>query len=571
MQLVRLTYLATLVVLAGCSSTSMLRSFAPTPEPSTQTGLRYYLPRDVLHVAVTATYNAGRGWSKSTVVSDFCKPGDTTMALKTVAYELTQTTVPDRRMAYHLTMEPSQSAAQNFKLAVTNDGLLTSLNYSIEDKRAEIAGNVLKTVAGVGGTILGVEQMLPGGFRAAIDKPAPRTRSEKCALQKDDSGLLEKLLASRDTLESDLYKAVRERERGLQGITAGKENELKLLQSRDELQAKRIQVLDTRLHTVRDGIAAIVDKVKTDAQVIAQDTVVKSDAVIDVSALPSEAIIAGALTSLAAAHNALKSYPEVQRLLDSTRIVITIDEAAMTGAAVGLPATVKWKSQDCAGAVASDDCVHIYTRAPQPRVLRVYAPTGKAATDPFALREARLVSVVSAADAAIDIPIATKTLGQNTMSLVFARAGTLTGFEQASTAGLAAATGTLATALSGAREEFLSGLKSAQTTQSTLDAIKAESRANDLKALQDQKAILDAQLALQGTTASKDLVAQKQQLDAQIALLASQAALASSQQTNALTTELASLRAEIQRLQIQLELVKAQQELEKAKKATTNP
>lgn len=553
------------LALSGCTSRTLLRSSAPSPEPSAERGIRYFMPRDVLHVDATATYNTGRGWSKSGKAAEVCNPGDEQKALKSVVTTITPSTVADRRVAYHLGMEPSSSSAQTFKLGLSNEGLLTSLNYSAEDKRFEIAGNVLKSVAGIAGSVIGINNAILGDFKSA-DAARPRNRGEQCALR-TNAAIMSELILSRDALEIALKKAVEDRDKGLASATAANLDALKLLQGRDGILALRVALLEARLATVREVIATNVSKLTAELGVTAKDTVIKTESVIDLVQLPANSVLAGNLGSVTAARNALANYPEMQRLLDSVRVIITLDEADASGNAPMAAATTSiWKSSACPDGAASEDCVHIFTRAPRPRVLRLYVPTGDSASKPFALREARLLSLISSNDPIVDVPLSTKALGQHSIALGFGRPGTLTSFEQTSTAGLATATAGMAAALSSAREEFNAGLKAAQTSQATIDAIQAEARTNQIKQLQDQKTMIDAQIAVQGATANKDLVAQKQQIDAQIALLSSQQALTTAQQSAAASTEVATLRAEIQRLQAQLDLLKVQMELDKLKK-----
>ena len=562
--------LAVMTTTVGCSSRSHLRSLSPSAEPSNESGLRYYAPMDVIRVEATATYNASRGWHKLTDNTHLCQPGDKPKLLKSVTTTIDQVTVPDRRVAYHLVMKPAGSAAQNLKLAVSNDGLLSSMSYSVEDKRAEIAGNVLKSVAGIAGTVIGVDNIIGGGFMAAGlgNQPKPRDRGEECALRDTDGkALMSRLLLTRDTLEAGLGKAQREREENLKHITSAKDaNALKLLEARDDLHVKRIAVLDARLATVRDAIANRVATFKADSAIALKDTIVKVDAVVDLTQLPDDSVVAGKLGSVSAASAALDSFPYARRLLDSARVVVTVAEVVPPKPRKVSTASTNWQQNDCRASDPTDSCVHIYSRAPRPRVVRIYVPTGGTPDKAFALKESRVISAISSADSVLDIPVSTRTLGQQTFAMTFGRPGTLTGFEQTSTAGLATATSTIATALASARDEFTAGLTTAQKTQSTLLAMDSEARTSRIKDLQDQKSLVEAQLALQGTTTSKDLVAQKQTLDAQLALLTAQQSLVNAQQSASTNADLAAMRAEVQRLQTQIELLKMQIELEKTKK-----
>ena len=558
------------LLLAGCSARTPLRSFVPSPEPSAERGIRYFMPRDVVHLKVTATYNMGRGWSNDQRATEMCKPGVPVRTLKSVATDISTSTVADRRIAYRLAMEPSSSSAQAFKLGTTNDGLLASVNYSTEDKRFEIAGNVLKSVAGIAGTLLGLDVALVGDFMSVDTAAKPRDRGELCALRANPASMAE-LIRARDALETALKRTAEARDDGLAAVPRANQDALKLLQSRDDLLARRSVLLESRLATVREAIAITVSMLKNQLGVTAKDSTVGTEAVIDLTQLPTNTSVVGSMGSVSAAREALAAYPEMQRILDSVRIIITLDEAEVLGnapAAAGASAT--WKSSACIDGVADDDCVHIFTRSPRPRILRMYVPTGGLPGNSFALKEARLVSLISSDDPIIDVPLSTKALGQHSVALGFARPGTLTSLEQTSTAGLATATSGFAAALSSARDEFSAGLKAVQTSQATIDAIQADARTSQIKELQNQKTLIDAQLALQGATASKDLTAQKQQLDAQIALLGSQQALATAQVSAVASSEVATLRSEIHRLQAQLDLLKLEIELEKLKSQPDN-
>ena len=570
----RLIVLMLLVALSACGGgASLLRSSPPVSEPTAHAGLRYYMPRDLLRVEVTATYTLSTDFLVSELFDSACSTAPSKRTLKSVTTEVAQSTVADRRTAFFLTTESSWRAAQKLKLGLSNEGLLSSLNYSVEDKRAEIAGNVLRSVAGIAGAALGAPQLLavPSGEKAAARLvPPPRTRGERCARLKDQAGM-DSLLVDRSSLERDLRVAQQERQKSFAISARVGVTQAKALQLHDALQSKRLDITEKRLATVRETISASVNKAQSDAGVGSRDTVVKVDALVDLSSIPDDGVISGKLANLATVISALSGYPDLRRVAEAGRVVITLSSVP-GGQNSNLPQSQRtWSSGDCPDTNSSDKCVHIYTRLAQPSVLRVYAPTGGAVTDGFAMRESKLLSTVSSIDPIIDVPIATSTLGQSDIALAFGRPGTLTGFEQNSTAGLASASATIATALTAARTEFVAGLKDAQTTQTTRDAMYAEGRAQQLKALQDQKARFDAEIALQSTTASRDLILQKQQIDAQIALLNSQQAYSTAQQTNSVSGDLADLKAQILRLQAQIDLLKVQAELAKAKKDAPTP
>jgi hypothetical protein len=135
------------------------------------------MPRDVLHVEATATYNMGRGWSKSGTVAEICKPGAEQKALKSVVTIITPATVADRRVAYHLGIEPSSSRSADVQAGSVERRTPHRINYSAEDKRFENRGQInLKSVAGIAGTVIGVDNVLAGAFMAGRFSKAPRPR-----------------------------------------------------------------------------------------------------------------------------------------------------------------------------------------------------------------------------------------------------------------------------------------------------------------------------------------------------------------------------------------------------------
>jgi hypothetical protein len=94
--------------------------------------------------------------------------------------------------------------------------------------------------------------------------------------------------------------------------------------------------------------------------------------VLDLAQIPANSMVTGRLGSVTAARNALANHPEVQRLLDSVRIVLTVDEAdvpvnAPTPGGGNLLLEIVGLSRS---APPARDCVHIFTRAPRPEMLR---------------------------------------------------------------------------------------------------------------------------------------------------------------------------------------------------------
>jgi hypothetical protein len=537
------------------------------------------MPRDLFHIEGVATYNTGRGWAKAEKAGDseYCKPGTVQRYLKTVEYTLTQSTAADRRVAYHLTMDHRGSADQTFKLGVTSDGLLTNMNYASTDKTAEIFGNVLKGIAGIAGTALGVGGLgLKGDSFAAENVTLPTTvldRGERCAaLDSARKPIVVPLLLERDALEKERAKAEAARRAALAAVDVVKRQpQIKYVADLDDLHARRIAVIDARLNRVRDAIAANVAQFKAEKQITGPDTIIRADGMFDITDLPKDSALVGHLSSLAAAETALVNLPKALKLLGSTRLIVSIAEEDAAGKQAKPNGPKRRTPGDCEPTEKSaDNCLHIYSRIPHARLVRIYVPDGSVDSKPFFIKETRLLNIVSSADPIIDVPISARSLGQETFALTFGRSGTLTGFDQTSTSGLAAATSSFASALSNARQEFVAGLQSVQTSQTSYDAIKSETRASRIKDLQDQKSLVDAQVALQGANVNQSLALQKQQVDAELALLTAQQNLVAAQATATVGADVAALKAQLAQVQAQLDLLKAQLELEKTKKAA-NP
>ena len=570
--------LVALVVAGACGrSQSLLRSVEPQPEPDSTSGLRYYMPRDVIHVEGVATYSTGRGWFMPAKETDsaYCEAGESKLHLKTVEYTLTQSTVADRRVAYHLTMDHRGSADQTFKLGVTNDGLLSNMNYTSTDKTAEVVGNVLKGLAGIAGTALGVGALGVSKNTMFLEKtPLPvtvRDRGEWCAA-KARATIVVPLLLERGELEKELAKALAARRVALAAVDVVKRQpQIKYVADLDDLHARRIAVIDARLNSVRDAIAANVAQFKAEKQITGPDTIIRADGMFDITDLPKDSALVGHLSSFADAKTALANLPKASKLLSSTRLIVSIAEEDAAGKQAKPNGPKRRTPGDCEPTEKSaDNCLHVYSRIPHARLVRIYVPDGSVDSKPFFIKETRLLNIVSSADPIIDVPISARSLGQETFALTFGRSGTLTGFEQTSTSGLAAATSSFASALSNARQEFVAGLQSVQTSQTSYDAIKSEARASRIKDLQDQKSLIDAQVALQGANVNQSLALQKQQVDAELALLTAQQNLVAAQATATVGADVAALKAQLAQVQAQLDLLKAQLELEKTKKAA-NP
>jgi hypothetical protein len=465
-------------------------------------------------------------------------------------------------------MLPSRTVEQTFKVNVTDDGLLTSFNYSAQDRSAEIAGNLLRGVAGVAGTFLGVSN-----FGSAIDlNPAADEEdrrklylplAEHCFVNSPDerADTLGKELLN---LLISLENAKRDHQNVLAQVTrASAAADVQRLRAQDSLLTRREAILSERIAGTRAALAVEASAYAVRQGIGVGEDTVRMQEVFDLTELPAtvgDGTLATEISGMTAASEQMTNF------FRQSRLIVTLRERTSPA---GDPVVHDPQTGTASLACKQNDaetCARIRYRQPVPREIRVYSPSGPKADAPLRLQEVRTVPLISSADPVLNMAVDAKALGTGKATIAFGRYSNITSLEQASDARLARATSTLADALSGARQEFLSGLQAAQTTQSTLINMRANSRTERIKELTDQKTLIDAQVALEGANANRRLLEQKASVDAQLALLKSQQDLEAAQRSAATATDVADLRDEIQRLQVELDLVRKQLELEKVQR-----
>lgn len=575
MRIRRHLLLLTLVFLGSACGSAGLRTGGPYPQGSApDEGLRYYVARNVITVDARVISQKG-GYFKWVPAGEGqpCTLASLPPVWRRTVYELATPLAPDRRHPFRLGIVPSRTVEQTLKVTITDDGLLTSLNYGAQDRSAEIAGSILRGVAGVAGTFLGVSNfgsVVPGlkgnkvlmvnGRRMVPTLHLPLT--EHCYVNSGDTRAAE-LAQDLFLLQQQIKQAEAEHENVLaRAAQARSLGEVRRLRGQDSLLTRREALLRERFAAVRAALSVAATAHAADKKVGVREDTVRIQRTFDLPDLPSK--LGG--TTLATALNSVTS-KEAQDFFQQTNLLVVLvepRESTQNLGQVGNPQS-QLSSLACRDE-AEEKCARIRYRQPILREIRVFAPSGSDTHSPLELQELRTLPLISSGDPVLNVAVNAKTLGEGKATLVFGRYSNIISLEQASNAGLAKATSTLADALSGARQEFLNGLQAAQTTQTTVTSMRANARAERIKELSDQKALIDAQVALEGANANRDLLKQKQEVDAQLALLEAQQDLETTQRSGAAAGELADLRSEVQRLQLELELVRQQLELEKARR-----
>jgi hypothetical protein len=557
------------IVSTACASSTILRTTGASTG-SIGDGLRYYLPRDVVTVDARATYRSEGAWKYENGKCDVTTRPKDPVWIET-AWDINSATVPDRSRSYRLGIGESGSVAQSMKLAVTNDGLLTAVSYNAQDQRAEIAQNILKGIASIAGTAFGAGQ-LPLTSSSAVKAAAniraevkgfdgggalPRTPDEGCYLAKAPTAAQEQLDA-RLRLEAALQSARSARETLLKAASnATTLLHVSLINAQDSLAQRRIDFAESQLGVVRAAITAGIATEKKRQKITPVDTVIRMARTFDLSQLPDK-LPGGTWAALLAATPAGGWHD----LLQTARLAIVVTDLP-PGPAYNGPV-------DQTGVLACRDtdktCATIRYRPAITRMVDVYAAADPSTAAAMELKQSKPTALASSKDPEFSVSFEASNFGQTGLGLVFARPGTISTLEQMSSAGLAAATGTIAAAITAARSEFVKGVQDVATAQTAAEGIQQASRNARIAELKDQKTLLDAQMALDGTNATKEQMAQKRQLDAELALLQAQQALAAAQENAATSAELASMRIDVARLQAQIDLLKKELELAKAKK-----
>ncbi|MBA2565936.1 MAG: hypothetical protein H0V09_11025 [Gemmatimonadetes bacterium] len=549
-------------------------------------GLRYYVARDLLEVDARVTKRRQVVW-KAEGDQD-CKPHALDPRWLQTRWNVSVSTVADRNRVYRLALDPSSSAAQSLRVTVSESGLLSAFNYSAEDKRGEIIVSVLRGVAGIAGTVVGLAPTL-GEPDITADAQRDSTAPSMADSQAVDPGECFRrssrqaaaLLEAHGVLETEIKDTQAARARILaEAESPGLSSPaLRRLRDRDDMLQRRVAVLTGRLEVVRAEIASGMATHAAQHGVGVTDSVVQVVTTLDLAEVPPDSLLLRATPLTFDAARAIlvrANRTAAVTLLDRAKLLLVLGHLPPSATARPAPDS-RDGSLGCREVEDEADCVRIRFRESIPRVLKVFVPDSASATDAappprgpsnaiLRQRETRTIPLMSSADPILNVAFPAKALGKRLVNLTFGNRGNLVGVEQTSDAPNAALASTLAASVGSARQEFLAGLQGVQTAQAGVLAIQNAERGAKIKQLLDRKALLDARLVLEGAEANRDLLAEKQILDAQLQLLQSQQDLATAQETSATSGELATLRGELERLRLELELVQKQLAIEKARR-----
>jgi hypothetical protein len=522
----------------------------PLDSKETLDGLRYYVARDLILVEVDAKYKRAVQWA-STVTGD-CAADRTPFSIwHDSQWSLTPVTTADPAAAYRLGIAPASTTQQSLNVAVSDIGLLTSLNYAAHDQTGDIIGNVVKGAAGVAGLVVGLPGPL-GESKMVLGVPS-RPNDAYCF----------KKIGGADTLDTaivrtrrDLLRVRSERLQLLNSAGASPTLEkLRRISALDSILLRRENLIADNINTLTTTRATSLSQFLSEHGVGSKDTVIHLQYLVDATLFPQS--VPDGLTF----HGAQSLVPVgsfARQLLDSARILLVLRNDSVANSSI--TAAPPQKSMGCVG----KSCARIFFRAPRQRIVELYTPIAADSMAAMALRQRLAMALVKANDPVQSVSFDGQRFADAGFKLAFGKYGNVTSLEQSSGSSLAGLTASVTSAISSARTEFQASLKSAQDIQTTAQAIKESRLASQIKELQDRKAIVDAELALSGANATKDMVAQKQQIDAELALLQSQQSLTNARADSTRGADLADLKDQIERLKIQIQLLTQQLELQKA-------
>jgi hypothetical protein len=202
--------LVAMIGLLGCGSSMQVSSTGPelNDAAAPREGLRYYLGRDLLVVDANVTIRTERQWKKKEK-NEPCQPEDEAKSSwRQATWDVSSTTVADRRAQYRLGLKPSTTVLQTLNVTVSEAGLLTGVNYTSKDQTGEIVINLAKGVAGLAGALVGIPSALDGADFILPSKGKPVVKpptNEVCyAADADGIKLREEAQRLRDTLAKAL-------------------------------------------------------------------------------------------------------------------------------------------------------------------------------------------------------------------------------------------------------------------------------------------------------------------------------------------------------------------------------
>lgn len=504
--------------------------FSPNAGP--YEGPRYYVGRDVLRADVHVVRKRKPKWSLN---GNTCvRSAQDSVTIGRPGYDLTIYSVPDQSRAYSLGIVPRGSREQTLKVVVSEEGILTSVNYSVVDKRPEIVLNIAKGLAGIAGAALGVVTL-----KETLDRPPS---DEEC-YKRADTTAYRRQEAAIEHWRAEVAAAVSARSTTLRSVSrASSQAAMRLLSTKDSLLLIRERHATDRLAAAIAARAAAIATYARSRGVVESSDTLRVSETFDLTEIPS-----------LSQPTSGRPYDKMSTFSRDTRLLITLDKLAPAAPIATLPNPVS---------TCADACARIFYREPQPRVIRVMWADGAGAPR---LLEERHIGLMSSGDSVRYATFKATDLGEGKLALTFGRGGVLTSLEQTSSSALANTANTFANLVSSTRQEFVAGLQGVQTAQASVYAIENSARDARIAELQDQKALLDAQIALAGADASKDLLLQRQAIDAEVALLERQQALATITATQASSAEMATMKVELERLRLELELLKVQLELTKVR------
>lgn len=582
-------------------------------------GLHYYLGKDVLAVDATITSTARVVMTPVDTSDARLELAITTESTASIATK----TVADAREYYCLNIEPAGLKEQTLTIAVSDEGLLTSADYSSKDKTAEALANVAKGVASVAGTFVGAAIRPLGAPLPAPEQDPPNTLrvSTIFAMTKQGKGAAGEAkdlayAAFRRHSPAAMYFIAQSAE-GLAAFDEREEAFLQVVLIEDKLRANRLTdetdqtkleamskqsqrfeaaltAATARHETAKTIFQALLDRFAAQYGIAPTRRVEHAVYVLDLTELPlpedvdaqielRDRAAGGAGMPAAAAQTrhylALpgQSYPALLTWLRDTQ---KFTRAAELFERTGIVVTLS-KSQDPhvsrGQAPEKDDArARIYYRVETPHVVRTYALTSRPnpATSAAGLYQERLtpcaeqmLSLMRPDSQARFVAYDPKLFADQRLVLGFNTQGRLVRVTQENSAGAAAAAAGIAGAISAARDEYAGSLSKVRDIRSTAYQIGLNDLQYSIDSAKKHKDLVDAQVALQGAQSSSALLLQKSAADAQLALLQSQLALAKAQGSYDLQLQQSSSDAQVQLLRSQVSLLQQQIDLLTQRKA----
>lgn len=582
------------LLLSGCGTT-FIGNRIDASHKSSETGLHYFLPEDVIEVVVTLEHTIVTGLDQDknnkSIVTKQVKE-----ETKAIAAVINLQTIPDTSQEYILDADAAGLATNNTALTITDTGLLQSVNA----KTTGTAGVVFENVMKLAGEVLPLVSL---GTGKAIFPPAAPLSNVSSILAHSATSFTMLQSAGATTGASSPKKAAppcdinevrqyfpdtKENVYGFNNFPAKSElivdfcTTLELLRVRQkaleaafaeyrkEKSQASLKALGGKLTTLRDEYTrmatlhtvsgvAIVNKI---AEILQQENLGKkvnqltTRAVLRFSELPKADQIRnlrspkGPTISLP-----IGSSPQLAKLFDFTGIVVAADPI---GAVVSMPSSdassdfcnLKDKNK------ASDPMPCVYYRAPRSYLVSAWAIT-KVVDDTdkdkgglyLSPSDSKIVDAIVGDAPVLAIELRDSQITKRDSALAFNARGRLTGLSRDYGSAAADASGAMVTGVQGGLSQYsttLSNIKTIRDTQNQIElqplnqqlAISQARSALDLQPIQaqitmaqQQLSLLNNQTALQSATQGQSAVLQTQIIGIQNALAAAQNQLLTTQNT----------------------------------------